>query len=329
MSKLVIHIGYPKTATTTLQESLFTELSRNGEINFLGKSLSDKKNNWAGNWGSFIDYLISEKRETSIQGIIHSNILNVVSNERLTQPRFNLEKIYKKEINTSIFPEKLEVLFSHMVDDIQILLSIRNQQSLIYSMYVQQYRLFRDDENSNTFEKYITNGLRDGFESYLSIYKFYDILKRYINVFGKDKVHVLFFEDLKSDKEFYLENLSNILGVNINKIKEMIGSSHYRKKIKTMEGEISEEIKNNILGKFFEKMMGRDLINKYFSKIYYDFPIIEKVYNKIARVKEEYLIPKQTIEIQKIIFEEFKGNNILLSSELFLDKYKLKKYGYI
>lgn len=34
---LIIHIGYPKTATTTLQFSLFTDLHKAKEINFLGK----------------------------------------------------------------------------------------------------------------------------------------------------------------------------------------------------------------------------------------------------------------------------------------------------
>ena len=39
MKKLLLHIGYPKTATTTLQESVFKKLFKLEKINYLNKSL--------------------------------------------------------------------------------------------------------------------------------------------------------------------------------------------------------------------------------------------------------------------------------------------------
>lgn len=35
MKKLIIHIGYPKTATTSLQVNIFTSLMNKGEIEYL------------------------------------------------------------------------------------------------------------------------------------------------------------------------------------------------------------------------------------------------------------------------------------------------------
>ena len=38
MKKVILHIGYPKTGTTTLQESVFKNLHQAKLINYLGRS---------------------------------------------------------------------------------------------------------------------------------------------------------------------------------------------------------------------------------------------------------------------------------------------------
>jgi hypothetical protein len=41
MSILLLHIGYPKTATTTLQDGLFVKLHQAGKINYIGKAIQN------------------------------------------------------------------------------------------------------------------------------------------------------------------------------------------------------------------------------------------------------------------------------------------------
>ncbi|MBL4759587.1 MAG: hypothetical protein JKY80_01870 [Mariprofundaceae bacterium] len=88
MSKLVIHVGYPKTATSTIQNKFFYPLHQKGEINFLGKAClgdvnynpsSDLVMSTVYNKGKFKEFYLSK------------NIWNVVSNEDFVVSFFNID----------------------------------------------------------------------------------------------------------------------------------------------------------------------------------------------------------------------------------------------
>jgi len=54
--KLIIHIGYPKTATTTLQQFLFQEL-HNKKVNFVWRDNENKE---------IFDYILLGKKKKNI-----------------------------------------------------------------------------------------------------------------------------------------------------------------------------------------------------------------------------------------------------------------------
>lgn len=102
---------------------------------------------------------------------------------------------------------------------------IRNLIEVLYTLYY--HRLFLGIENRNDFETAI---LSDDVEAkrfgsklekrfgrkmvdYLDYPRFSGQIKRYLDVFGKDKVHVIVFDDFKDDNLKVYREVSNFLGV--------------------------------------------------------------------------------------------------------------------
>ena len=83
MKKLIVHIGYSKTGTTTMQKGLFVKLQNEGLINYLGIAYKDNNNNFR--QASIIrDYLIFNQEFNTDDIYISSQKLNVLSNEFFT-----------------------------------------------------------------------------------------------------------------------------------------------------------------------------------------------------------------------------------------------------
>jgi hypothetical protein len=85
MKKLIVHIGYPKTATTSLQDKVFYELHKTGNINYLG--ITSKKTNLdIHNFFQENSYLKNANIFSSNSGFankikIDDTIINVLSSE--------------------------------------------------------------------------------------------------------------------------------------------------------------------------------------------------------------------------------------------------------
>jgi hypothetical protein len=114
-----------------------------------------------------------------------------------------------------------------MVPDAKIIAMIRNPVDMIYSYHGQ--RLFNGTEDINNFEKaieaiperklgkhlpndpYPIEGL-----FYLDIAKYTEQVRRYINVFGRENIHIIIFDDFKSDSLSSYTSTLNFLGLSAN-----------------------------------------------------------------------------------------------------------------
>jgi hypothetical protein len=112
MKKLIVHIGYPKTATTTLQTDVFYNLYKSGKINFLGKasiakdSVIDNRVKLFGsvwistNYGPGMPLTEEERQEALdnykgrdhqedidlLRGLLNQNLVNLLSTEGILAP---------------------------------------------------------------------------------------------------------------------------------------------------------------------------------------------------------------------------------------------------
>lgn len=204
MKKLLIHIGYGKTGTTTLQNAIFHTLGSD-KIKYFGRSKSFNKNDKI----VLINKSIMEKENIDFNIELSLKKLNVISNEDFLSPTFNLKPNYKDPYE---YPEVIYNLFNKKeIDDIKILVVLRNQPELIYSNFVQLYNKLKHKYSS--YEEFLYKNLQNTENKNFSVFYFYDILNKYSQVFGKDNIKIMFFEDLVKNTSYFCRELSDILEI--------------------------------------------------------------------------------------------------------------------
>lgn len=334
MKKLIIHIGYPKTATTSIQEGIFVELHEANKINYLGHT-NRRKDNEIFNYAKkdFEDYTLKniKKDVNKIKIDLSSSKINVLSHEGLTLPNsFLAKKHWRYNSNPLTYPEKIAKIFKPITDDLKIMVTLRKQQEVIYSTYVQLYNKFKYDKQFSTWNKYLKNGLIKNNNEF-EIYYFNKILNLYAEWFSKDKINILFFEDFVNNKEEFLKQLSNIIELGYKTMKNIKKDVHYKKKKKNDNEYIVNIKKHN----FFSKMLLNARKNKYIKKIYHIFKsklgknnILRKIFYKGIYV-DNHSIPIPTEEEKDLIKNIFQDDNIKLIKNFNIDKEKLIKYKYI
>lgn len=327
MKKLVIHIGYPRTATTTLQSVLFYNLHKRDKIKYFGKSYSDEhKYNIARE--IFRNWIARENSWHEIQVNFSSKKVNLISLDELTFPEYFTRNYLEEKLNKSnplVYPEKISRLsFLDEIDNLEILVTLRNQMTAIYSHYTQLYKYFhlKNDKNLKSWEDYLNNGLNKE-KSILSTYYYNDILKTYARIFGDQNIKILFFEDLKKDKKYFKQELAHVLEMNPNTIRDDFLGKQKNKRKKTSRGSVGNEIKgrkvlsslyeNKFLKAVYNKMRGNRYGNYFMKKIFFQEHLIEDL-KKNHRDK---------------INQEFRKSNLKLVENFNICEEKLREYEYI
>lgn len=331
MNKLILHIGYPKTATTTLQNGLFLNLHQNGHINYLGRSKYSKTTQFK-QANIFSRSLFKNNTLEENDIALSSELVNLISEETLTFPTFYKEKQFKRQLANSFeFPGKINEKLKQFTSDIQIVVTLRSQQDLIYSLYATKYGAFSKDQHNDNPQKHIFDINNKIKKELFSIYDFSELLKKYAEFFGKDNVGILLFEDFKYDKEYYINELSKCLNIDKSIINSNFSEVHYRKSKKTDSGTIVHFREKRLLGKAIKKFEKYIFYKNRFNRLE-DFYEKNKTVSKLKKrltINKNCVIPKLTNEQKNIILNEFKESNIKLASEFGLDKEKLQKYNYI
>jgi len=333
MKRIVIHIGYPKTATTTLQEAVFVKLHQKKKINYLGKT-------------NFIRYskgkqfILSNSLINSVvfdipfqeRVNISETKLNIISNEDLCLiPYFKEIQTKKKVVDPFLYPRKLKTYFENFADEIIIFVTLRNQTELIYSSYVERYHLFKDDEKRNSFNKFLLKEI-DNLADIYRVFRFSDILTEYSNIFGRKNIHILLYEDLKYDQHFFCKELSRIIDVQSSILENLLAMNNLRNKRKTKEGYYAEIVEARKITNVLKKLPNNRVIDVLLSayKNTWDNEIsFFKILSKLLYKRNYVFIPKFTEEHKKIIVNKFRESNIRLSEDFGVSIDKLKKYQYI
>ena len=257
--KLVIHVGYPKTGSTTLQYGLFKYLHDVGQIhlkmwrqNISDEPLTDRLSSLL-----FQKNPISDKYKQ-----LRQDKLNFISDESLTAPIRLRQNDFGDEIeNPNKFPSILKTTFTTEFGydlDIKILVVLRNQAELLYSQYVEEYKLILyksiDLLHNKRGELDLTG---------MDIYDYSTYLETLQKSFGKENIVVCLFEDWKHDPSTFFTQISSIVSVDINHVADILTRTHKNKKIKTSAGYVTEV--SNIQVDYFSDEM-KSLIMDRFKK---------------------------------------------------------------
>ncbi len=220
MANAVLHIGVPKTATTTLQVHFFPNLK--GFL-YLGKILDrDKPHRF------LTDEMkgIFRELETRDMGMrldlpaLKDQINGLCEANQTDQVMLSNESI-------SIFsgPNPITKLnrYRSIFDNIKIIYCLRDQMELLTSMFLVLHRpehfnirKLKRQSWTPTFDHWIDINFRYCSESFLECFKYHAMISRYRESVGKDNLFVYTFEEFRRDPEALLEQVCKFIGVEVD-----------------------------------------------------------------------------------------------------------------
>jgi hypothetical protein len=190
VSKVFIHIGYPKTATTWLQDIFFPNIT-----NFHFVSWREA-NRFILNSDCFA-YNSKNVRNEFLRGgcnlLISSEFFATAINSGFNYGYFSYGISHK--IKDS-FPDATVIIF------------IRRQQSLIPSAYQQYVK----NGGTYSFKRWLYSGEVFSFEHLI----YSRLIEHYINLFGEKQVKVFLYEDFKRNNREFMENFCQQFGMQVD-----------------------------------------------------------------------------------------------------------------
>ena len=222
MAKRIIHIGANKTGSTTLQRWLF---SRHPKILYLGE-----------------DCERYEAHQEILDSIVYDDDLYFSSEaaQRLFNQFISSQGdktfVYSNEdILRSRVPALCAQRLHKLVPDAEIVLIIRNQVSAVESWYINHgaylkfvpRRYWRRFVSFDDWMNYCLMFLR---YSPLDSFFYYRHVNLYASLFGKENVHVIFYEDFRNNRIKFFEQLGCILGINSTEIEQLIEQKRERRR---------------------------------------------------------------------------------------------------
>ena len=192
----VFHIGYHKTASSFIQRGLFEahadRFHRVPQREIFHRLIYPSDLVWSVEDG---------RRFVAEQEQLAANRLLVFSNERLTGgPHYGAQDA------VSLMNRLWEI-----APDASILLVIREQASMIRSMYAQFVRAFGVCALAEYLDSSYTKHCKETFDP--CSLEYHRLVAAYINRFGRESVHVLPFELLVSDREIFRRRVLEACGI--------------------------------------------------------------------------------------------------------------------
>lgn len=237
MHYLYLHVGFPKTGTTTLQAHAFPSIE---EVNYLGKfyPLTDPRNSWSGTAAITIATkprrYCREKPEDFLRGIgldpdhltgnsssfllSNEGIIGVCLASRLRNTHVEqADQYHRFGPCVEDLLQKLQLVDAAIQDrhnmQMRIILSIRRQDELLHSYYVHHPRLFDVLSGGGSFEAYATHLLSRGYfchGGYVLDYAY--LLGKMHECFGKENVCMLVYEWMQDKPQAFAGKLAEFIG---------------------------------------------------------------------------------------------------------------------
>jgi hypothetical protein len=227
----VIHVGYPKTGSTTLQRDLFRLLPGTMCLNSQSEELY-----WAVRHMQMMDSIIPFHR-TKYGKLIqerYNSAANdprykcvVVSDENILSTRCNDVGVCSSRLRQMFFPCK-------------ILIVIRNQINILESFYSSHGRYGQQMYISKvedylprySFEEWLDSSEKNLHYSFLPYLQYNEVIGHFESQFGEQNVQVLVYEEMRDVVQEYSEKLAKVLEADADTVREIL-TTHRRNSRKT------------------------------------------------------------------------------------------------
>jgi len=208
--KILLHIGLHKTGSTALQ-NVFSENFVNGEVIYNPADIVSMIEYAIDNPSMKDDYI--QKAKSSLQILSEKNNSKTVfiSDENLSQRFCFQDYDYCAQIIQDVLPGAEIVIFLRFQSD-WILSCYKQSIQLGDPQSIIDYLNYSNGEFGNNDRRFGSNGLLN-----LNIHKsdWTHLLDVYTKMFGRENIHVYFYENLKNDFKSVVDDIGNILGVKL------------------------------------------------------------------------------------------------------------------
>jgi hypothetical protein len=319
-----LHIGYPKTATTTLQKYIFVNLKN---IYYLG-NFSEVKNE---------NYLINQNIAKLMFDIYNETTLNIdeyakkINSElKMISVKQNFLLSFEQIIYHATFPRKINNQYTSPLPileiinrickifkkfyELKIIITLRKQDELFYSLYAESYLDHLSMHNNiNSIDKYSSLVFNNKYLE--SVLNYELILIEIIKNIELNNLLVMTFEEFVTNKEKFLKKIVSFLQCKYSDIK-LIPISNENNRTKNNSKIIKVNTFYFLLAqykiKFFGyKSMGIGKYFKWLKKV--ELPSFKK--NKI----------EINLDLKQKILNKYCNSNKIVSNKFGLE---LEKYGY-
>jgi len=199
---VLIHVGFVKTATTSLQRNL---LARHPALCHLGRPAPDDELDAAIHAIAHADstlYDESAVRRILVRALAREDGRRLVT---LSNENFTLYEATDRRV----VAERLARLFPGA----RILFTIRRQDELLGAWYLQKLEKYLQGGHFVPFSTWVEMKSREPHKSIFSNLDFWPIVSTYVELFGRERVHVLTFETLREEPATYAAALAALLGI--------------------------------------------------------------------------------------------------------------------
>ncbi len=337
-----MHIGFPKTATTSLQHNVLMPLHEEGSINFLGRraNLLGRRANDLDIYDLLEDHgcysfmyrplsqeEIPEQRR-KIEALLHPSKLNVLSNENLIGFGIKFHTAaYQGHFDIRAMLTNMAELFENC--DVTLMLSLREPTTLLLRLYAPFFFMSpRPGQEPVEFSQVITDLLSlQRIEEISMNPLFYD---HYLPLVSQhfSNIKILFYEDIQNDPACYFRQLADCLGMDDpRRIQQMFGAvrhnvSHYSSDGLSIKRRKREGIGYILRLRFRWVRWVRNTMLK-------RFPVLLKIWRHISFmtwVSLEYAYPDT--ETRELVRAKLSVRTNYLAENFGLDPEKLVRYGY-
>jgi len=226
VTPLFLHIGYPKTATSTFQKWAFPHHS---QLNYFGKHIPSMRYIDDGFYDCITKIITSPSHlyqtqlgfRDAVNGLRQSDAnATLISSENFLHP---------EAVDIRLVAERLYELFP----DAKVIITIREQISLItshmnnsgrYGRYIWMVREAGPGEISFPMSAadWMQFQMQNFGRSFLATLHFHDVWNVYRDIFGDESVGLFAFEQLRDDPKAYCEGLADFFGIDAGELFSLI-----------------------------------------------------------------------------------------------------------
>ena len=339
MYKLLLHIGLPKTATSSLQRNVLMPLHEQRRINFLGRVTHGPKRSdpvfdpFADVFDRIKARPLPPEELRRLRGALEDRLdrdrTNVISNEKISSVQsLSLGSGPANDLSdVSATLHNLGGLFRD--DDVTLMVSLRNPVDYVFSWYVEIYwwQFYERREEATLdwfFEQLLCHGPED--EPWFAFFP-EAVLRALARYFAR--IHVVLYEDLDHDRPAYFATIAAGLPAEPEEIARLFLGVRQNPGVYTESGKRGRHltVRHIVRQRFPHLFRGYTTVRPWLQRVPFLLPLCHRVADVATPVAVEHPYPAEGT--RRRLQEKLGLQDDYLTRVHGLSEEKLAGYGYL